>query len=133
MMSAPPEKALPAPVTTIAPISGSLFAAMIALGLALVSYTQTDPSGSTASGSPVENWMGLPGAWAAERVLLFFGLPGVLLLPLLFLLPPPPLLPLPLVLMLSAMEAGTQGQRDFTATAKCSAWHRASLAPTMST
>ena len=50
-------------------------AAMIALGLALVTYTQTDPSGSTASGSPVENWMGLPGAWAAERVLLFFGLP----------------------------------------------------------
>lgn len=61
-----------------------LFAAMVALGLALASYTQTDPSGSTASGSPVENWMGLPGAWAAERVLLFFGLPGVLLLPLLY-------------------------------------------------
>lgn len=61
-----------------------LFAAMIALTLALATYTQTDPSGSTASGSPVENWMGLPGAWAAERVLLFFGLPGVLLLPLLY-------------------------------------------------
>ncbi|KUR73751.1 cell division protein FtsK [Novosphingobium fuchskuhlense] len=61
-----------------------LFAAMVALGLALATYTQTDPSGSTASGSPVENWMGLPGAWAAERVLLFFGLPGVLLLPLLY-------------------------------------------------
>ena len=61
-----------------------LFAAMLALGLALASYTQTDPSGSTASGSPVENWMGLPGAWAAERVLLFFGLPGVMLLPLLY-------------------------------------------------
>ena len=61
-----------------------LFAAMIALGIALATYTQTDPSGSTASGSPVENWMGLPGAWAAERVLLFFGLPGVLLLPLLY-------------------------------------------------
>ncbi|GEN99574.1 hypothetical protein NSE01_14070 [Novosphingobium sediminis] len=61
-----------------------LFAAMIALALALATYTQTDPSGSTASGSPVENWMGLPGAWAAERVLLFFGMPGVLLLPLLY-------------------------------------------------
>jgi S-DNA-T family DNA segregation ATPase FtsK/SpoIIIE len=59
-------------------------AAMAGLGLALASYTQTDPSGSTASGSPVENWMGLPGAWAAERVLLLFGLPGVLLLPLLY-------------------------------------------------
>jgi len=61
-----------------------LFAVMIALGLALASYTQTDPSGSTASGSPVENWMGLLGAWAAERTLMLFGLPAVLLLPLLY-------------------------------------------------
>ena len=30
-----------------------LLAAMVFLALALVSYTQTDPSGSTASGSPV--------------------------------------------------------------------------------
>lgn len=63
---------------------GVLAAAMLFLALALVSYTQTDPSGSTASGSPVENWMGLAGAWTAERVLLFFGLPGALLLPLLW-------------------------------------------------
>ena len=64
--------------------AATLFAAMIALGLALATYTQTDPSGSTASGSPVENWMGLPGAWAAERTLMVFGLPAVLLLPLLY-------------------------------------------------
>lgn len=63
---------------------GVLAAAMGFLALALLSYTQTDPSGSTASGSPVENWMGPAGAWAAERVLLFFGLPGALLLPLLW-------------------------------------------------
>jgi S-DNA-T family DNA segregation ATPase FtsK/SpoIIIE len=63
-----------------------LFAAMVFLVLALVSYTQTDPSGSTASGSPVENWMGLPGAWAAERVLMLFGMPGALIAPLLFVL-----------------------------------------------
>ncbi|WP_062787596.1 FtsK/SpoIIIE family DNA translocase [Novosphingobium capsulatum] len=62
----------------------TLFGAMVFLALALVSYTQTDPSGSTASGSPVDNWMGLPGAWAAERVLVLFGLPGGLLVPLLF-------------------------------------------------
>ena len=62
----------------------ALFALALFLALALVSYTQTDPSGSTASGSPVENWMGLPGAYLAERVLLVFGLPGALLLPLLF-------------------------------------------------
>jgi DNA segregation ATPase FtsK/SpoIIIE, S-DNA-T family len=63
---------------------GVLVAAMVFLALALLSYTQTDPSGSTASGSPVENWMGLAGAWASERVLLFFGLPGVMFLPLLW-------------------------------------------------
>jgi S-DNA-T family DNA segregation ATPase FtsK/SpoIIIE len=62
----------------------TLFGAMVFLALALASYTQTDPSGSTASGSPVDNWMGLPGAWAAERVLVLFGLPGGLLVPLLF-------------------------------------------------
>lgn len=63
-----------------------LLALALFLALALVSYTQTDPSGSTASGSPVENWMGLPGAWTAERVLMLFGLPGGLLLPLLYVL-----------------------------------------------
>ncbi|MFM6832702.1 MAG: DNA translocase FtsK 4TM domain-containing protein [Novosphingobium sp.] len=63
---------------------GVLLAVLVFLALALVSYTQTDPSGSTASGSPVENWMGLPGAWTAERVLMFFGIPGGLLLPLLW-------------------------------------------------
>ncbi|MBB3860161.1 S-DNA-T family DNA segregation ATPase FtsK/SpoIIIE [Novosphingobium hassiacum] len=63
---------------------GVLVALLVFLALALVSYTQTDPSGSTASGSPVENWMGLPGAWSAELVLRFFGLPGALLLPLLW-------------------------------------------------
>ncbi|MFN4136396.1 MAG: DNA translocase FtsK 4TM domain-containing protein [Novosphingobium sp.] len=61
-----------------------LVLAMLFLALSLASYTQTDPSGSTASGSPVENWMGLAGAWASERVFLAFGLPGVLLLPLLW-------------------------------------------------
>ena len=62
----------------------ALFALMVFLALALASYTQTDPSGSTASGSPVENWMGLAGAWASERMLLLFGLPVALVLPLLF-------------------------------------------------
>ncbi|WP_394269273.1 DNA translocase FtsK [Qipengyuania sp.] len=55
------------------------------LALALASYTQTDPSGSTAaSGTEIANWMGASGAWAAERVLLFFGLPSMLLLPMLW-------------------------------------------------
>ncbi|MGB3739680.1 MAG: DNA translocase FtsK 4TM domain-containing protein [Pontixanthobacter sp.] len=62
-----------------------LFAAMIVLGLALFSYTQTDPSPSTAAANnAIANWMGAGGAWIAERVLFAFGLPGVLLLPLLY-------------------------------------------------
>ena len=62
----------------------ALFAAMVFLALALVSYHQTDPSPSTAAGGPVLNWMGSTGAWAAERVLFVFGLNAVLFLPLLY-------------------------------------------------
>jgi S-DNA-T family DNA segregation ATPase FtsK/SpoIIIE len=65
--------------------AGLLLGAMAFLGLALASYTQTDPSPSTAADpSQVANWMGAGGAWIADRVLLVFGLPGVLLLPLLY-------------------------------------------------
>lgn len=62
-----------------------LFAAAVFLTLALVSYTHTDPSPSTAaSGTDIANWMGASGAWAAERALFLFGLSAVLLLPLLY-------------------------------------------------
>ncbi|TRD11176.1 DNA translocase FtsK [Erythrobacter insulae] len=62
-----------------------LLAAMVFLALALMSYTQTDPSPSTAaSPDQVSNWMGASGAWAADRVLFTFGLPAILLLPLLY-------------------------------------------------
>jgi len=61
-----------------------LFGAMLFLGVALATYHQTDPSISTAAGGPVLNWMGLPGAWAAERALFLFGWVAVLLLPLLY-------------------------------------------------
>lgn len=65
--------------------AGLLLAAAVFLALALASYTQTDPSPSTAADpAEVRNWMGAAGAWAADRVLLIFGLPGVLLLPLLY-------------------------------------------------
>ncbi|MCB2089621.1 MAG: DNA translocase FtsK 4TM domain-containing protein, partial [Sphingomonadaceae bacterium] len=58
---------------------------VIFLALALVSYTQTDPSPSTAAaGTDIRNWMGASGAWAAERVLYLFGLSGVLILPVLY-------------------------------------------------
>jgi S-DNA-T family DNA segregation ATPase FtsK/SpoIIIE len=61
-----------------------LFAGMIALALALASYHQTDPSASTAAGGAVQNWLGLGGAWVAERTLFLFGLVCVLFLPLLY-------------------------------------------------
>jgi DNA segregation ATPase FtsK/SpoIIIE, S-DNA-T family len=65
--------------------AGLLLGAMVFLALALASYTQTDPSPSTAADpGDVANWMGRAGAWTADRVLLVFGMPGVLLLPLLY-------------------------------------------------
>jgi len=64
--------------------ASGLFMAMLFLVLAMASYRQTDPSPSTAAGGDVANWMGLPGAWAAERVLFLFGPVAVLLLPLLY-------------------------------------------------
>ncbi len=63
----------------------ALVALLIFLSLALVSYTQTDPSPSTAaSGDDVRNWMGLSGAWAADRLFYLFGIPAILLLPLIY-------------------------------------------------
>ncbi|MDJ0641275.1 MAG: DNA translocase FtsK 4TM domain-containing protein [Erythrobacter sp.] len=65
--------------------AGVLIAAMAFLALSLISYTQTDPSPSTAAApDQISNWMGGAGAWTADRVLFAFGLPGVLLLPLLY-------------------------------------------------
>ena len=61
-----------------------LFGSMLFLGAALATYHQTDASSSTAAGGAVENWMGSPGAWAADASLTLFGLVSVLLLPLLY-------------------------------------------------
>ena len=62
-----------------------LLGILIFLALSLASYTQTDPSPSTAaSGTDIQNWMGATGAWTADRVLFFFGLPAILLLPMLY-------------------------------------------------
>ncbi len=62
----------------------ALIAFMVFLALALVTYTQTDPSTSTAAAGPIKNWMGAPGAWVAERALYTFGWTAVLLLPMLY-------------------------------------------------
>ncbi|QIQ88243.1 DNA translocase FtsK 4TM domain-containing protein [Erythrobacter sp.] len=65
--------------------AGLLFAGLVFLTLALVSYTQTDPSVSTAAApGSVSNWMGASGALVADAVLLAFGLTAYLLLPLLY-------------------------------------------------
>ncbi len=65
--------------------AGALALLLIFLTLSLASYTQTDPSASTAAASgDIANWMGASGAWTAERVLLAFGLPAILLLPLIY-------------------------------------------------
>ncbi|MGN3974900.1 DNA translocase FtsK [Tsuneonella sp. SYSU-LHT278] len=65
--------------------AAGLLTAMLFLGLALASYTQTDPSASTAAaGDDVRNWMGPSGAWLSERVFFLFGVTGVLFLPMLY-------------------------------------------------
>ncbi len=65
--------------------AGVLVVTLGFLALSLASYTQTDPSPSTAaSGTEISNWMGAWGAWAADRVLFAFGLTAILLLPLLY-------------------------------------------------
>ncbi len=72
--------------------SGSFFGG-IALGIAalfalvaLVSYRPSDPSLNTAAAGPVGNWMGSPGAWAADMLLSLMGPPAGLLLPLILVL-----------------------------------------------
>ena len=59
-----------------------LFAFTAFLAIALVSYSQTDPSLSTAAGDTIENWMGAPGAFVADLALTAFGWVSVLFLPL---------------------------------------------------
>jgi S-DNA-T family DNA segregation ATPase FtsK/SpoIIIE len=69
-----------------AEIGGGVVLLLAALFLvaALATYHQTDPSGSTAAGDEVRNWMGLPGAWAADIALTLFGPVSVLIVPLLY-------------------------------------------------
>ncbi len=62
----------------------ALIAAMVFFAVALLSYHQTDPSGSTAAGGDVRNWAGPAGAWVADAALLVFGPVCALLLPLLY-------------------------------------------------
>ncbi|WP_338241791.1 FtsK/SpoIIIE family DNA translocase [Aurantiacibacter hainanensis] len=58
-----------------------LFAFTLFLGLSLLSYSQTDPSLSTAAGDTIDNWMGAPGAFVADLALTAFGWVSILFLP----------------------------------------------------
>ncbi|MDQ8757049.1 DNA translocase FtsK 4TM domain-containing protein [Sphingosinicella sp. LHD-64] len=54
--------------------------------LALVSYHPSDPALNTDAGGPTQNWIGSPGAWTADVLLMLMGPLAGLLLPLVFLL-----------------------------------------------
>ncbi len=60
-----------------------LLAVAVALAVALLTHQSTDPSWSTAAGGPALNWLGLPGAYASDLLLLLLGPGGAVLLPVL--------------------------------------------------
>ncbi|MEM9223745.1 MAG: DNA translocase FtsK [Pseudomonadota bacterium] len=57
-----------------------LWGVAIFLGLALATWTVSDPSLTHATASPVRNWMGAPGAAMADPIMQLFGLAAPLLL-----------------------------------------------------
>ena len=71
-------------LTRSAQLAGAvlLFAFTAFLAIALLSYSQTDGSLSTAAGDVIDNWMGAPGAYVADFALTAFGLVSALFLPL---------------------------------------------------
>mgnify|MGYP002777931173 CR=1 FL=1 len=63
-------------------VAGTLLLALaVAMAVALMTNTRTDPSWSTAAGGPAANWLGLPGAYASDLLLMLFGPAGAVLLP----------------------------------------------------
>ncbi|GLR46713.1 DNA translocase FtsK [Sphingomonas astaxanthinifaciens] len=65
-------------------VAGTLIlAATAALAISLITHERTDPSWSTAAGGPAANWLGLPGAYASDLLLLLLGPGGIVLLPVL--------------------------------------------------
>ncbi|UZK68464.1 DNA translocase FtsK 4TM domain-containing protein [Sphingomonas sp. S1-29] len=62
--------------------AAALLLLVIALTVSLATYRPSDPGFNTAAGGPAENWLGTPGAYAADLLLSLFGVPAVMLLPL---------------------------------------------------
>jgi S-DNA-T family DNA segregation ATPase FtsK/SpoIIIE len=61
---------------------GAILLALAIMGaLAIATHQATDPSLSTAAGGPPANWLGSPGAYFSDAMLLLFGLGSVLFLP----------------------------------------------------
>ncbi|MFD1952484.1 DNA translocase FtsK 4TM domain-containing protein [Sphingomonas arantia] len=65
--------------------AAALLALTLALGFAMASYHGSDPSLNTAADGPVQNVLGTPGAWTADILFTLFGLPALLLVPLVLL------------------------------------------------
>jgi S-DNA-T family DNA segregation ATPase FtsK/SpoIIIE len=55
----------------------------VAFAVALLTHESTDPSWNTAAGGPALNWLGAPGAYASDLLLLLLGPGGAVLLPVL--------------------------------------------------
>src|SRR5256885_910180 len=49
--------------------------------VAMITYHPSDPSLNTDAAGPVRNWMGSPGAWTSDFLLMLLGPPAGLLLP----------------------------------------------------
>ncbi|WP_315762394.1 DNA translocase FtsK [Sphingomonas sp. Y38-1Y] len=62
--------------------AAALFLGVALLTLAMASYHPSDPGFNTAAGGPAENWLGFPGAYAADALYTLFGMPAFLLMPL---------------------------------------------------
>src|SRR5581483_3661249 len=58
-----------------------LLALSLAAAVALATHSPTDPSFSTAAGGPPANWIGSPGAYFSDALLLLFGIGSALFVP----------------------------------------------------
>jgi S-DNA-T family DNA segregation ATPase FtsK/SpoIIIE len=59
----------------------ALVALSLAAAIALATHNPTDPSLSAAAGGPPANWLGSPGAYFSDALLLLFGIGSVLFAP----------------------------------------------------
>jgi len=60
---------------------GLMLMVSVAAALALATHSPTDPSLSTAAGGPPANWLGYPGAYFSDALLLLFGIGAALFVP----------------------------------------------------